>query len=147
MTTTPTPQMLVPRLVVPDAAAALDWYARALGASERERHTAPSGLVVEALISVRGAAVSVVDEKPEWGNVAPSSLGGSAVLLRLHVDDADAAGAQMVENGATIVVPIADRFYGFREGRLQDPFGHLWILSQHLEDVSAEEIQRGLEGM
>ena len=139
-------QTLTPRLIVKNAAAALDWYVLAMEAEELERWAMPSsGKIVHAAIQIRGSVLSVIDDAPEWGNHAPSELGGSPILLHLDVDDADAVGARMVEQGAEVVIPIDDRFYGYREGRLRDPFGHLWIISQKLRDMTPEEIQAGVD--
>jgi PhnB protein len=133
---------LHPRLIVVDAPRALEFYTRAFGAEELERHTMPDGGVVHAALRIDEVFFTVAEENRGWSNDAPPSLGGSPVILTLEVDDADAAGARMTKHGAEVVFPIADQFYGKREGRLRDPFGHLWVLSQHLEDLSFEEIQR-----
>lgn len=138
-------QTLTPRLIVKNAAAALDWYVRVLDAEELERYAMPEGKIVHAAIQIRGSVISVIDDAPDWGNHAPPELGGSPILLHLDVDDADAVGARMVDQGAEVVIPIDDRFYGFREGRIRDPFGHLWIISQKLRDMTPEEIQAGVD--
>ncbi len=136
---------LTPRLVVRGAAAALDWYAKALDAKELERFATPEGKIVHSAIEVRGCVLAVIDEALDWGNPSPAELGGSPILLHLVVDDADALAKTMTEHGAEVVIPIDDRFYGYREGRLRDPFGHLWILSHKLRDMSDEEIQAGVD--
>lgn len=136
---------LTPRLVVRDAAAALEFYRKALGVREVERY-AMNGLVIHSTIEFEdGTQVSVIDEHRAWGNDAPPSIGGSPILLRLQLDDPDALGAMMVEHGAAVVIPIEDRFYGYREGRIRDPFGHLWILSKEIEALEPEEIQRRID--
>jgi uncharacterized glyoxalase superfamily protein PhnB len=135
-----------PRIVVSDADRAIDFYRRAFGAELRERFVDDAaGRVVHAALSIGGAVVALADEDPAHGNVAPTSLGGSPVLLQLVVDDAYAAEKRLEEAGGEAIFPVADRFYGKREGRLRDPFGHLWILTQPLEDLSPEEIRRRLE--
>ncbi len=138
--------VLEPRLVVRDAAAAIEFYIAAFDAHEIERFTSPEGQVVHAAVKIGAIRLSLTDEDRAFNNAAPDSLGGSSVLLHLSVEDADAVGRQMEAHGAKVIFPIADQFYGRREGRLQDPFGHLWIISQHLSDLSAEEIQRGVDG-
>ena len=137
---------LTPRLVVRDAAAALEFYRNALGVREVERY-AMDGLIIHSTIEFEdGSRVSVIDEHRDWGNDAPPSVGGSPILLRLQLDDPDAVGAAMVTHGAEVVIPIDDRFYGYREGRVRDPFGHLWILSKEIEVLDPEEIQRRIDG-
>lgn len=135
---------LYPRLVVDDAAAALDFYTIGLGAVELVRYAEPSGVIVHAEIQV-GADVFSITEADGLVNESPLGLGGSGVLLTLVVDDADQLGAALVAAGAEIVIPIADQYYGRREGRLRDPFGHLWIISQDGEELSEEEIRRRVE--
>lgn len=115
-----------PRLIVPDPDEAIDFYRRALDADLDERFE-NDGVVVHAGLSVDGWAFSISAEVPEWGWLAPATLGGSAVLLTLDVDDARAVADRMVSAGAQVLVPIEDRPYGRCEGRIQDPFGHLWI--------------------
>lgn len=120
---------LYPRLVVTDAARAIDFYVAALGAKEIERYTEPGGRIVHAAIEINGITVAVKDEGD--GDPAPTSLGGSPVILALDVDDADAVGDAMVSAGATVIYPIQDWDHG-RGGRVADPFGHLWMISQPL---------------
>ena len=135
------------RLIVKDAARAIEFYEKALGAKCVERFADPNldDLVVHAKLQVGSASFTLAGEHKEWNNLSPQALGGSATLLTLEVEDADATGKRMVDAGAEVVVTIADQFYGKREGRLRDPFGHLWIISQHLEDLSPDEIQRRVD--
>lgn len=120
-----------PRLVVDDADAAIAFYVAALEAEELARFAMPTGEVVNADIKVGDQTFSLTEADGEV-NRSPSQLGGTPMLLTLTVDDADAVGEAMVKAGATVVIPIDDRFYGRREGRIQDPSGHLWIVSQFL---------------
>jgi PhnB protein len=96
---------------------------------------------VHSALEVNGGIFSVVDSAPDWGNTAPGDIGGTAVVLQLMVGDPDAVGAAMQKHGADVVFPIEDQFYGHREGRLRDPFGHLWIIGKVVEALSPEEIQ------
>lgn len=94
-----------------------------------------------------GDAASAIEfykkaEFPEWGNRSPESLGGSPVIIHLYVPDVDALAARAIAAGAKLLIPVADQFYGDRSGRLADPFGHVWIIATHKEDVSPEEIQK-----
>jgi PhnB protein len=134
---------ITPRLVAADADAALAFYEAALGGEVTARFTDPTGRVVHAEVRIGGTTVFVTSEDGEH-NVAPTTSGSSSVLLSLAVDDADATGAAMVAAGAEVLIPIDDRPYGAREGRLRDPAGHLWILSQPLEDLTPGEVQRRL---
>lgn len=136
--------VIQPRLVVDDAAAAIAFYASALGAIEVMRFADPSGKIVQAEIRIGGQAIALTEHDGDC-NLSPTHLGGSPLLLTITVDDADAVGQAMLDAGASVVIPIDDRVYGRREGRLQDPAGHLWIISQHREDLSDEEITRRLE--
>ena len=132
---------LYPRLVVRDASAAIDFYTRALGATELVRFAEPDGTVVHAELRLGDDVISLTEDDGRH-NRSPASLDGSAVLFTLVVPDADAVGAALEAAGAEVVLPIAEQYYGRREGRLQDPFGHLWIISQDREDLATEEIQR-----
>ncbi|MFF6877349.1 VOC family protein [Streptomyces sp. NPDC012474] len=142
MTNTPVQQTvnrLYARLVVPDGARAIDFYRAALGAEEIERYTGPDGRIVHALLRLGGAVIAVKDA--DEVDPAPASLGGSPVIMALDVSDADAVAEAMLRGGATVVYPVADQHYGQRGGRLADPFGHLWMISQTIEDLTPERIQ------
>lgn len=132
------------RLVVDDADAALRFYVAALDGRELVRYAEPSGTIVHAEVAV-GESVFSVTQVDGDVNRSPSELGGSPVLCHLRVPDADSRAAQMVANGATVLIPVGDQYYGSRDGRLRDPFGHLWLLSQPLGDLSPEEIQRRMD--
>ena len=120
-----------PRLVVEDAAAAINFYQAAFGGEELLRVAEPSGKVVQAEVRI-GQNVIYLTEHDGQFNFSPSSVGGSPVLLTISVADADSVGQAFLANGGTEIIPIDDRPYGLREGRLQDPAGHLWIISQPL---------------
>lgn len=137
-----TPQTLTPRLVVRSAPAAIDFYIRAFGAELLERYAMPDGRVVHALLAIADARFSLTEEAPDWNTLGAEAIGGSPVILQLIVDDPDVTAARAVELGAKVIFPIQDQFYGRREGRIADPFGHLWILGRVIEDVSPEEMDR-----
>ncbi|HET8569662.1 MAG TPA: VOC family protein [Candidatus Limnocylindria bacterium] len=120
-----------PFLTVRGAARAADFYRRAFGATERSRLTTPSGQHV-IVMELAGAELGVVDEDPRAFNLSPEALGGTSVRLSLVVDDPDAWAARAVEAGATVVFPVADQPYGMRQGRVQDPFGHLWLIGKDI---------------
>jgi PhnB protein len=136
---------LTARLVVKDAVRAIAWYVEHLGARDILRYATKEGSIVHAEIEVAGALVYLVEESRGWHNHAPPSLGGTPVLLALEVDDVDGLAARMVAGGATVIFPIADQFYGERGGRLQDPFGHVWMVSKVIEHLSPEEMQRRMD--
>ena len=138
---------VTPYLVVRGAAQALDFYARAFGATELVRMGDPSGKIGHAEIRIGNSIVMLADEYPEMGAVSPQTAGGSAVGLYLYVDDVDALGAQAVAAGATVERPIQDQFYGDRSGTFRDPFGHKWTIATHLEDLTAEEIEARARAM
>lgn len=131
--------ILTPRLVVDGADDAIALYERVFGAELLERFATPSDKVVHAALSIRGAVFAVTERDPEY-NRCPKEIGDSPVMLHVMVDDPDAAAAALVEAGGELKIPVDDRFYGNREGRVADPFGHLWIVSKKIKDVSHEEI-------
>ncbi len=136
---------MYPRLVVSDGARAIDFYITALRATVTARFTSPDGKIVHAELQVGPATIAVKDA--DEFDPAPSTLGGSPVILALDVDNADAVADAMLAAGATVVFPIHDAEYGERGGRLADPFGHLWMISQRIEGLSPEEIQRRTDQM
>lgn len=121
-----------PRLVVTDVDHAAAFYERSLGALRGPRYAEASGHVVHAELRIGESDLSLTQAREEWGLLAPEALGGSPLLLTLVVADSSAVGQAMVTGGGTVVVPIEDRPYGKREGRVRDPFGHLWVISQDL---------------
>lgn len=133
---------LSPYLAVKDAAAAMDFYQRALGATERFRLTATSGSVSHAEMEVNGAVFMLADEHPDFGALSPHTIGGSPIKLHLTVDDVDAAAARAEDAGATILRAPKDEFYGERVAQIADPYGYTWFLARQVEDVTPDEMQR-----
>jgi PhnB protein len=133
---------VTPYLIVRNAAAALDFYKKAFGAVELMRFPGPGGKLMHAEMKIGDSPVMLADEMPEEGHVGPQTLGGAAVSLLLYVENVDARFAQAIAAGATVKRAVADQFYGDRTGTLADPFGHVWSLATHKEDVSMEEMQR-----
>jgi PhnB protein len=127
-------------IVVPDAAAAADWYARAFGAAEASRIPLPSGGVMTVELRFGDSVVHVASEFPDAGIVSPLTIGGTATVLQLTTDDADALWAQALAAGAEVRHELADQFWGERHGQLTDPFGHLWNVAQRLRDVPPAEV-------
>lgn len=135
---------LVVQLAVCDAEAAIAFYRRAFDASElyRNRETPDGGRIVHCELLVAGARMMLHDEFPEFGLLAPTSIGGTAISLNLYVPDVDDTYARALEAGAEAIVPPTDRFWGARSGALRDPFGHRWVISTQIDDPSPEEIIR-----
>jgi PhnB protein len=134
-----------PCLIVRDASRAIDFYKRAFGATELMRLADPStGKLWHAEVRIGDAPIAIADEDPDY-NLSPQSLGGSPVIVQVYVDDVDAVASQAVAAGAQVVFPVADQFYGDRAGRLADPFGHIWIVATHKEDVPIDEMRRRAE--
>jgi PhnB protein len=129
-------------LTVDDADRASAWYGSALGAVERNRITLPGGKLIHVEVSFGDLTVMLADEFPEMGSWGPLHLGGSYGAIYLHVDDVDVMWPRALSAGATVVRPLADAFWGERDGQILDPFGHRWGLTQKLREVSIEEMQR-----
>jgi len=123
--------VIKPTLSVRNGAAAIEFYKKAFKAAVLMQVTSPDGDVV-AELSIGSAAFYVADESPEYGNFSPESLGGSSVRLGLLVDDPDAVAKQAISAGAREIYPVADQKYGYRLGRIADPFGHHWELYRPL---------------
>jgi PhnB protein len=126
--------------VVADADAAAAWYGRAFGAEEESRIPLPGGRVLSIVLRFGNSRVHVASEFPDFGVVSPVTIGGTATVLQINTDDADALWSRALEAGAEIHHELADQFWGERHGQLTDPFGHRWNIAQHLRDVPAEEI-------
>ena len=149
MTAKPIPEgyhSVTPYLYVDRAADALDFYADAFGAEETLRM--PIGdKIAHAEIRIGDSIVMLADESPEMGHIGPKTRGGATSGLMIYLEDVDAAFAKAIAAGATELKPLADQFYGDRSGSVTDPFGHVWTLATHIEDVSEEEIERAVEKM
>ena len=133
---------VTPYLIMDDATRALDFYKKALGAVELMRMPAPGGRIGHAEIRIGDSPVMLADESPEQGQKSLRTIGGSPISLMVYVEDVDARVAQAVAAGAKLTRPVADQFYGDRAGGLEDPFGHQWHISTHVEDVSPAELRR-----
>ncbi|HJY85305.1 MAG TPA: VOC family protein [Candidatus Acidoferrales bacterium] len=131
-----------PYLIIKNAARAIDFYKKAFGAAERMRMADPSGKVMHAEIQIGDSRIMIADEFPEMGARSPESLGGSPVSIFLYVEDVDALAKQATSAGAKVLMPVQDQFWGDRYGKLTDPFGHVWDIATHKEDVAPEEIHK-----
>jgi PhnB protein len=133
---------VTPYLFVRDGAKALEFYAKAFNARECVRMPGPGGMIMHAEMKIGDSVIMLADENPQIGNKSPQSLGGTSVLIALYVEDVDKAFAQAISAGGKAMRPVNDQFYGDRAGSLVDPFGHLWHLATHIEDVAPEEMER-----
>jgi PhnB protein len=135
---------VTPRLVVNDGAAAITFYTRAFGAEELgDRFTGPGGELIHAEIRIGDSVVMITQDAVDGPVSAPGRLGGKVTcVMVLYWEDVDAAWERAVSAGAEVIYPLADQFYGERGGRLRDPFGQQWMLSQRIEELSAEEMDR-----
>ena len=138
---------VTPYLIVTGAARALDYYKMAFGATELMRFDGPDGKIMHAEMQIGNARVMLADESPEMGHKSPQSIGGSGTGLMLYVDDADATFARAITGGAKVMKPVENQFYGDRSGSLTDPFGHVWTIATHVEDVTEAEMQRRMEAV
>ena len=143
----PVPERLhtvTPRLVVADGAAAIAFYAQAFGAQEvGERFTGPGSELIHAEIRIGDSAVMITEDAVDGPARSPGQLGGMVTcVMALYWQDVDTAWERAVSAGAEVMYPLEDQFYGERGGRLRDPFGQQWMMSQHIEDIPAEEMAR-----
>jgi PhnB protein len=139
---------VVPYLRIEGAAKALEFYAKAFGATEVYRLTDPgSGRIGHAEIRIGESRIMLADEYPEHGILGPKARGGTTVGLYLSVADVDAVVERAVAAGATLTSPVADQFYGERIGKLEDPFGHSWHVCTPTEEVSPEEMQKRYDAL
>ena len=134
-------------LVIRGAARALDYYRKAFGATELMRFPGENGTIGHAEIRIGAGVVMLADEMPGAPYRSPDSLGGTPVSMMFYVADVDATFAKAVAAGGTVQRPVEDQFYGDRTGTLVDPFGHVWTIATHVEDVSPEEVQKRMASM
>jgi PhnB protein len=138
---------VTPYLVVNDGAGAIDFYKKAFGAVETVRMGGPDGKIGHAEIRIGDSNVMLADESPDMGHRSAKSIGATPVSLVLYVEDVDAQFKQAIAAGAKELRPVEDQFYGDRMGTLVDPFGHVWSLGTHVEDVAPEEMNRRMAEM
>jgi PhnB protein len=131
-----------PYLIIGGAGDAIEFYKKAFGATELFRFAMPGGKIGHAEIKIGDSPIMLADEFPEMGYKGPKSLGGSPVSIMIYVEDVDTIFNQAVAAGATIKEAVSDKFYGDRLGTVTDPFGHVWHVSTHKEDVSLEEMEK-----
>ncbi len=148
MSVSPIPEgyhSVTPYLILKNAADAIEFYKKAFGAVELLRIPAPGGKIGHAEIKIGDSPVMLSDEYPDMGFKGPESLGGTPVSLMIYVDDVDKIFPQAIAAGGKEVRPLQNQFYGDRSGTLTDPFGHVWTISTHVEDIPEEELAKRAE--
>ncbi len=133
---------VTPYLYLRDAARAIEFYKQAFGATELMRMADPQGKVGHAEIRIGDSPIMLAEEYPPKDCLGPQSRGGCTVGLMVYVEDVDALFQQAVAAGATVIQALADQFYGDRTGGVKDPFGQVWYLATHKEDLTPEEMGR-----
>jgi PhnB protein len=133
---------VTPYLIVDGGGAAIDFYCSVLGAAERLRMPAPDGRIGHAELQLGDSMIMLADENAQMGARGPRAIGGTPVSLHVYVEDSDAVFERAVQAGAKALQPVEDRFYGDRSGQFEDPFGHRWDISTHVEDVPPEEMSK-----
>jgi PhnB protein len=131
-----------PYLHVDGASEAIEFYGNVLGATERMRMPAPGGKIGHAELEIGDSVIMLADEFPDMGVRGPKSIGGTPVTISVYVEDVDGVFERALGAGATSVRPVENQFYGDRSGQFEDPFGHLWSVATHVEDVAPDEMEK-----
>jgi PhnB protein len=135
-----------PALALRQADRAIEWYKDVFNAAEKMVLKDQAGIIVHAEIVIGDVVIMLAEENPQY-NRSPLTLGGNSINLFLYTADVDDLVRRAVEKGAKIIMPLEDQFYGDRSGRIEDPFGYLWVVSTHIKDVSNEEMKKVMEEM
>ena len=135
-------EAVTPYLSVRGAAQAIEFYRKAFGSKEIMRMPGPNGTIGHAEIEIGGARLMLSDEYAPLAFLSPQSRGGTTVHMHLYVTDVDATVARAVAAGAKVTRPVQDKFYGDRTGSIEDPFGHVWHVATHKEDLSEAEMRK-----
>jgi PhnB protein len=133
---------ITPYLIVSDGAQAIEFYKKAFGAKEMMRMEKPDGKIGHAELKIGDARMMLADVCPEMGAHSPEKLGGSPVGIHLYIKDVDMVVERAVKAGAKLERAVENMFYGDRSGALEDPYGHKWYVSTHIEDVSPSQIRK-----
>jgi PhnB protein len=131
---------LTPYLAVDDASEAIEYYKEAFGAKERVRMDTPDGKIGHAELEIGDALLMLSDPFPQASTKPPKEIGGTSASVFMYVEDVDAVVKKAVEAGASVTMEVADQFWGDRFGTVTDPFGHVWSIATHVEDVPPEEM-------
>ncbi len=138
---------VTPYLCVDGASAAIDFYGKVFGATERMRMPEPDGKIGHAELQLGDSVIMLSDEYPEMDLRGPKAIGGTPVTMSVYVEDVDGVFDRAVKAGATALRTVEDQFYGDRTGRFEDPFGHRWSVATHVEDVPPEEMAKRAAAM
>ena len=133
---------ITPYLFVRSAASAVDFYKNIFGATEIMRMPGSNGKIMHAELRIGDSIVMLADENPQTGMMSPQTVGGFSMGMHLYVENVDQVIQKAVESGAKLLRPIKNQFYGDRSGTVLDPFGHMWSVATHVEDVSPEEMRK-----
>ena len=138
---------VTPYLVVNNAAKAIDYYKKVFGATEVMRMPGPDGKIGHAELQIGNSRVMLADENPSMGagHTSAATVGGSPVSLYVYLPDVDQVVQRATAEGAKVLKPVEDQFYGDRTGFIQDPFGHLWGVATHIEDVSPKDMEERMK--
>jgi len=138
----PVPGTLTPYIIVRNAKAAISFYEKVFGAKEDYRIPNPDGTIGHAELVIGAGRLLLADEHPAFGALSPATIGGTPVKLHLYVADVDATMVRAQKEGATVLRPAQDQFYGDRSGMIADPFGHQWFLGTRKERISPDEMRQ-----
>jgi PhnB protein len=138
---------VTPYLIVDGGEAAIGFYTKVLGATERMRMPSPGGRIGHAELELGDGLIMLADEHPEMEILGPRSVGGSPVTINAYVDDVDSVFDRAIAEGATSKRPVENQFYGDRSGQFEDPFGHRWSIATHVEDVPPDEMAKRAAAM
>ena len=138
---------ITPYMTVRDAARAIAFYKQAFGAVEKGVMKGPDGKIMHAELRIGDSLFMLADEFPEWGSLSPQSTGGAGMGLHIYTEDVDSSFNRAVSAGAKVDMPVMDMFWGDRYGKLSDPFGHKWSIATHKADLTAEEMEEGMNAM
>jgi PhnB protein len=133
---------VTPYLCIDGASAAIDFYSKVFGATERVRMPGPDGRIGHAELQFGDSLIMLADEYPEMGIRGPKAVGGTPVTISVYVEDVDGVFDRAVELGAKALRQVEDQFYGDRSGQFEDPFGHRWSVASHIEDVPPDEMAK-----
>lgn len=128
-------------IAVKDAVKALEFYKKVFGAKIMVKFVAPGNIIVHSELKIGDVTLMVSEEDPKF-NHSPQSIGCSTVVLCHYVENVDKFMSKAEKAGAKILMPPSDQFYGDRACRIEDPFGHIWSIATHIEDVSPQEMQK-----
>lgn len=140
---------ITPYLVVKGAAQAIEYYKRVFGATEDVRMPGPDGKIGHAELKIGNSRIMLADENPNMGegHASPATTKGSPVSLYIYFPNVDEVMKRATAEGGKILKPVENQFYGDRNGFFQDPFGHLWGVATHVEDVSPQEMKERMKKM